>query len=215
MPRCGRPRECRGRRTMISKLSEAAIIGPGRIANSPIGRSASCAGRRPRRIGKLLEQAFLDHHARRRPVLLRGLEDEVHGAVEVARLGEIRAAPSSIVVWPSWPQPCMLAGVRRRVGKPFSRRSAARPCRRAARSRAAVAVAQRADHAGAGEPFVHLEPEHAQLAGDEGGGAALLERELGMRMQVAPPRGHVVVEGGDAIDDVHGMSGLRLCLFLW
>ena len=36
-----------------------------------------------------LEQALLDHHATAAVHLLGGLKDEVHGAVEVARLGEI------------------------------------------------------------------------------------------------------------------------------
>ena len=49
-------------------------------------------------------------------MLLGGLEDHVDRAVEVARLGQVLAAPSSIVVWPSWPQACITPGILAGVG---------------------------------------------------------------------------------------------------
>ena len=54
-----------------------------------------------------------------------------------------------------------------------------------------------ADHAGAGNPFVHLETEQAQRRRNDAGGAAFLESEFRMRVQVATQRdevGHQVVD---------------------
>ena len=48
-----------------------------------------------------------------------------------------------------------------------------------------------------------LDPEFAKLGGDEIGGAHLLEGDLGMRVQIAPPGGHLIVEFGDSVDDRH------------
>ena len=65
---------------------------------------------------------------------------------------------------------------------------------------------EHADHAGLGHTRVHLvEAEAAQLVGDEGGGAPLLETELGMRVQIAAPGRHLVLEIADPVDDRHGL----------
>jgi hypothetical protein len=65
-------------------------------------------------------------------------------------------------------------------------------------------VAQRADDAGAGQPLVHLEPEQAQRGGDDAGRAPLLERELGVRVEAAPQRDHVVHAAvGGAVHALH------------
>ena len=60
------------------------------------------------------------------------------------------------------------------------------------------------DHAGLGEALMHLDAPAAQSLGDQGGGAMLLECRLRMRVEVAPPGRHLVMEGCDAIDDMHG-----------
>ena len=58
-------------------------------------------------------------------------------------------------------------------------------------------------HAGAGQPAMHVVSELGELAGNEIGGAELLERRLGMGVQVAAPGRHLVVKIRDPIDDGH------------
>ena len=47
-------------------------------------------------------------------------------------------------------------------------------------------------------------PNRCSCAGDEGGSVVLLERGLGMRVNAPPPRRHVGMEIGNAVDDRHG-----------
>ena len=64
------------------------------------------------------------------------------------------------------------------------------------------------DHAGArhaGDDLI--DAERFQLLLHHRRGAEFLHRQLGMRVQVAAPLGHVGVEFGDPVDDGH--SGLR------
>ena len=67
----------------------------------------------------------------------------------------------------------------------------------------AASRAQSADHAGAGDAAMHLDPELLELRGDEIRGAMLLESQLRMGVQIMPPRDHVLVQVGDAV--VHGV----------
>jgi len=60
------------------------------------------------------------------------------------------------------------------------------------------------DDAGAPDAAVDLDPVRLERPGDEGGGALLLEAELGVGVEIAPRRGHLLVELGDALDDGHG-----------
>src|SRR3546814_15501591 len=55
---------------------------------------------------------------------------------------------------------------------------------------------------------MHVEPEGFQLLRHERRGPFLLERGLGVAMQLAPPRGQVGVEVGDAVDDRHAVRSL-------
>ncbi len=84
--------------------------------------------------------------------------------------------------------------------------SASRSARRPTASFAG-AVAQDADDAGLRQSAMDLEPERLELVGDERGRLRLLERGLGMRMDVVAPAAHVGVERGDFGNDVHGASG--------
>ena len=55
--------------------------------------------------------------------------------------------------------------------------------------------AQNADHAGLGDPGMHLiEPEFGEFFGDQRGGPNFLERGFRMGMDVSPPGGHLVGE---------------------
>jgi hypothetical protein len=58
-----------------------------------------------------VHHAILHHLAPAAAALFGGLEDADDGAVEIAVSARYFAAPSSIAVWPSWPQACILPGV--------------------------------------------------------------------------------------------------------
>ena len=65
----------------------------------------------------------------------------------------------------------------------------------------AAAAFERADDAGAAHALGDVvEAELPQLGSDEGACALLLESELGMRVQVTPPIGHLPLEGAE----IHG-----------
>src|SRR5690606_5221094 len=57
---------------------------------------------------------------------------------------------------------------------------------------------------------VHLEAELGELRRNDLRGPVLFERGLGMRVDIAPPRGHVGMKFGNAVDDRHwfGCSGV-------
>ena len=67
----------------------------------------------------------------------------------------------------------------------------------------AVAAAKGSDHAGLRQAFVGLDAPGTQLVGNQRSRTELLERRLRMRVDIAPPRRHVVMERSDAVDDVH------------
>jgi hypothetical protein len=60
--------------------------------------------------GEALHEAVGQHGERDLAPFLRGLEDEAHGAVEATFLGEQLGGSSSMAVWPSWPQACIVPG---------------------------------------------------------------------------------------------------------
>ena len=99
------------------------------------------------------------------------------------------AAPSSIAVWPSCPQACITPGRVETCGMSFSSRigSASMSARRTTTLPGPGAVQPRHDR-GPGRPL-DLEPaERAQRLLDEGRRLVLLERQLGVRVQVPAPR---------------------------
>ena len=59
------------------------------------------------------------------------------------------------------------------------------------------------DHTGTCQPPVHFVSKLSKLSGDKIGGAKLLERRLGMRVEIATPSRHLVVKIRDPIDDGH------------
>ena len=67
------------------------------------------------------------------------------------------------------------------------------------------------DHAGAREATVDLDAELFEALRHHIRGALLLEGGLGVRMNVAPPRGEVLVEIGDTIEDGHAAVVFRVC----
>ena len=154
--------------------------------------------------GEAVEQPLLDHYPAAAAALLCGLEDEVHGAVEIARLGEVAGGTEQ-----HRRMPVMAAGVHR----PGIDRAVGEVVRLRHRQRIHVGaqadgplrcpVAQRADQPGAGDPLSHLDAPGAELLGNDPAGAALGEAEFRVLVQVVPPGGHVGGEGGDAVVDRH------------
>ena len=141
---------------------------------------------------------------RRRPVLLGRLKDEMDGAGEIARLGQVARGPEQHGRVAVMAAGMHLAGVARGVGEAVRLLiGSASISARSAIARPPEPVAQRADDAGPGQAAMHLDAELGELRRDDGGGALLLERHLGIGVDVVAPPDHLLVEIGDAIDDRH------------
>ena len=191
--------------------SAAAIIGPGRIANSPTGMPGIIVHAVDFLDAEALHQAVLDHRAAAAAALLGRLEDHDRGAGEIARLGEIfRGAEQHRGV------AVMAAGVHlagrrsdlygRSVASSIgsASMSARSPIDLAA---PALAAADHADHAGPADAGHHLvAAEGLELLGHARGGAVHVEQQLRMGMDIAPPCGDFGVQVGDTVDDRHGNS---------
>ena len=156
---------------------------------------------------KSLEQPLLDHHPAAALVLLGGLEDEVDGAAEIRLPREHgrraqqhrRVAVVAAGVHLARDRRCVRdAGLLVDVQCVEIGAQADRV--------AAGSAAQHADHAGAGKPRVHFEPERAELVGDEGGGRRLLERGLRVGVDVVAPGFELGNERGDFGNEIHGDS---------
>ena len=157
-----------------------------------------------------LHQPVGQHGERTLAPFLGGLEDEAHGAVESAFLGEQLCGPEQhgrVAV--------MAAGVHRAgILRTIALRTLfgdaqgihvgpERDCPIAA------AAFERADDARAAHALGDLvEAELPQFGGDEGARALLLEPELRMGVQIAPPSGHFPVEGAQ----IHGHEALLIGL---
>ena len=176
------PRPC----TVISKLSP----------ENPIARER-------------LEQAFFHHDPAAALVLLGRLEYEVDRALEVARLGEIAGRAQQHGRMPVVAARVHHVGVDGTVRERVDLGDGERIHVGAQPDRGAVTVHEAADDAGPGQAAVDLDPELAKLGGDEVGGARLLEGDLGMRVQIPPPGGHLGVELGDVGNDGHDGGELR------
>ena len=70
-----------------------------------------------------------------------------------------------------------------------------------------VADPQPSDHSGFPHSAMHLDAaKFGELCGNEIGGAAFLEPEFGMRVDVAPDAGQLVMEPGNGIENRHDCS---------
>jgi hypothetical protein len=158
--------------------------------------------------GEFLEQAVLDHRLAAATAFLRGLEDEVHGALEVAALAQHlgRAEQHRGVA-------IMAAGMHAaRVLRamleivPLVHRQAVHVGSQA-NSFQRVALAQGSDQAGLAQPARHLEAPFGELGGDDVGGARLLVGELGMGVDVATDVGDLALDLEGTRQDRHDDSG--------
>ncbi len=155
---------------------------------------------------KFVEQALLDHDAAAALVLLGRLEDEMHRAVEIARLGQIasraeqhgRMAVMAAGMHPASILRAMLEAVllvdveRIHIGT--------QPNRAPTRS-----GLQGADHAGAGQPRASPRGRTRPASWATTSAVRCSSNAVsGWAVDVAAPCRHLVVIAGDAIDDRHG-----------
>ena len=153
---------------------------------------------------ELLEEPVLDHRLRAAEPLLGGLEDEEHLPLEVAGLGEVAGRPEEhrgVPVVPAGVHPPIVPGA---VLEPRRLLDGKRVhvCPQPHRA-GRVAGPERPHDAGPPDAPVDLAPELLEALRDEIRGPVLLESELGVGVDVAPPGGHLVVERADAIDCGH------------
>ena len=156
---------------------------------------------------EFVEQPVLDHRLGAAQAFLGRLEDEMHRAVEIARFREIARRAEQhrrvAVMAAGMHAPVMPRPVGEGIG--LEDRQAVHVGAQSDRPRR-VADPQPPDEPGLADAAMHLDAELFELAGDEIGGALLLEPQLGMGMDVAPPFGQLVVKGADLVDDRHGCS---------
>ena len=156
---------------------------------------------------KALEQPLLHHHPATAQLLLGRLKDESDPAGEVTGFRQVPCcAQQRMVVWPSWPQACILPSCAERCSKSLNSdigsasRSALKPIIRALpprpSSRPTTPVPAR--------PRCTSRPQAAQLFGNDIGRALLFECDLRVLVDVAPPSLHVLRELGNPVDDRHG-----------
>ncbi len=154
---------------------------------------------------KALEQAVGDHRLRAAQAFLGRLEDEVHRAVEVARLRQIARRAQQhrgvAVMTAGVHAALVLRAVVEAVGLVDRQRvHVGAQADRLVRA----AVAKHADDTRASDAAVHLDAEALETLRDEVGGAVLLEAQFRVRVQVAPPGGEFGMEFGDAGDGIRG-----------
>ena len=154
---------------------------------------------------KALEESLLHHHLATATAFLGRLEDHIGGAVEVARLGEIarrteehrRVAVVAAGVHAAFVLRAVLEAV------PLVHRQAIHVGAQPDGAAASLFLSRNhADDAGLRQSLMHLDAPARELVGDEAGGAALLEGELRMRVDIAPHRGELTVIAADALDRV-------------
>ena len=117
------------------------------------------------------------------------------------------AAPSSDVVWPSWPQACITPGLVEAWARPVvSLIGSASMSARSPTLRLRLAARDRRDDAVAADTGDEGHAEFPQLCADEGGGLLLVQGEFRMRMQMSAPGRQGVGEGF-----VHCACGSGFC----
>ena len=174
--------------------------------------------------GEAIEQAVLHHLARAAAAFLGGLEDAVDGAGEaLAVRGQFLRGGQQhrhmAVVAAGMHAARNAAGVREGVVLGHRQRIHVGAQADGAVRASGCAAADRADHAGAPEPAVHLDAPALERSRDDVGGAHLLEAEFRMGVDVASDRddgGEIGgVHGGrdGGRDDGFGSGHLSVCVF--
>ena len=187
------------------QTSLAARNGPLRVAKLPDRQ----AGRVVHAIDGVdrepLEQPLLDHRPAAAEPLLRGLEDEMHVAAEIAVLGEIARRAEQHRGMAVVAAGVHLAGNGRADARGPSISwicSASRSARSPIARWPGRLPFERADDAGLADALGDLDAPGAQLLGDQRGGAHLLEAGLGMAVDVAADLDQFGLVGLQLVDDV-------------
>ena len=157
--------------------------------------------------GEAFQQLVVEHGQGAADALLAGLEDQVHGAVEILRLRQIAGGAQQhggvAVMAAGMHPPGRLAFIGEVVGLRHGQRVHIRAQADPARP---VAGAQHADHAGLADAAMHLDPPFLQLRRDDGGGAVLLQPQFRMSVQIVADGGQCIVVATDVIEGGHGDS---------
>ena len=200
----------------MTKRSAAAISGPGRIANLPTGDAGHVVHAIDLLDAEALHQPVLDHLARRRRRLPRPAGRSRSAVPSKLRVSaRYFAAPSSIAVCPSWPQACILPGIRRAVRQ---LRSVSSIGSASMSARSPIDLAARAVALPAMTPTTPVlpmpvttssQPKALSLSATIAGGPVHVEQDFGMRVDVAAPGGDLRLHVGDAVDDGHGKAPWR------
>jgi len=152
---------------------------------------------------KALEQAFLQHDLRAAAAFLGGLENQVDGAVELPGLGEVARSAQKhrgVPVVAAGMHAALVLRAMRDVGRLVHRQAVhVGTQRNGAAARAAPAV-DHADQAGLGEAAMHFDAAGGEALGDQARGARFLERELRMRVDIAPQLTELGVIAANALD---------------
>ncbi|MHC2879119.1 hypothetical protein ACVI53_001989 [Bradyrhizobium barranii subsp. barranii] len=207
---------------MMSTSSVAAMIGPGRIANEPIGMPGAVVHAVDLLDAETLHQAVLDHGCAAGAALLGRLEDHHSIAGEVTGLGEVAGRTEQhrgVAVMATGVHLARSLGGVRQVGllvdgqrvhvgthadhlEPLAGR---------------LAALDHADHAGLPEASHDLvAAELAQPVRNECCSAVDVVQQLRMLVDVPAPGLNIGLEVGDAVHDGHGRSqallGIQDCL---
>ena len=120
MPWCGDAPWLPSPVTTISKKPTAAIAGPTRHRNVPAFASGQLCSPNTLSMRAAIKQTVLHHHVGAALEFLRRLENQIHRAVEVARLREVFCRPQQHGCWPSCPQACITPGFWLACSRPVS-----------------------------------------------------------------------------------------------
>ncbi len=153
--------------------------------------------------GETLEQAILKHRQRAADAFLGRLEDEIDGAVEALRFGEIARGAEQHRRMPVVATGVHHTGLRRLVGDVDDLLDRQRIHIAAQPDRWAVARLQDTHDARLADVAMDRDAEFGELLRDEIAGAMLVETKLGVGMNIAPPDGEIVVIGLDLIGNIH------------
>ncbi len=155
--------------------------------------------------GEFVEQAVLDHRPRAAKTFLGGLEDEVHGAVEIAGFREVARGAEQHGGMAVMAAAVKTAGNGRTPGQVgiFLHRQRVHVGAQPDPLAAGALALEHADHAGDAEPAMHLDAPLRQFFRDDAGGADLLEADLGVRMEIPADRGEFVGIAFDAFNAGH------------
>ena len=207
MPLCGCAAWAPLPRTVILNSLLDAIIGPALTRELPTWHAGPVVHAEHRVHRELLEQAVLDHLARAAAAFFGRLEDQVHGAVEIAVLRQVLGRAQQHRGMAVVAAGVHLAGVLAAWAKVLiscigsASMSARRPM-----ARVAVPFLTMPTTPVLPRPRCDRDAPFGQLGGHHVGGACFFEAEFGMGMDVAPDLLQFGLKRNDRVDQFHWCS---------